>query len=70
MQSKIFFEGEQVDNADSDGTYELTVSVSGGNPKADTIQWELQDGRVIKPGHDDSEFGTGAWSVTVSISVN
>ena len=56
--------GEQVDNADTDGSYVLTAVVSGGTPKADTFQWELQDGRIINPGYEDSEYATGASSVS------
>ena len=56
--------GEQVDNADTDGSYVLTAVVSGGTPKADTFQWELQDGRIINPGYEDSEYAAGASSVS------
>ena len=60
--------GEQVDNADTDGSYVLTAVVSGGTPKADTFQWELQDGRIINPGYEDSEYATGASSVSTPIN--
>ena len=56
--------GEQVDNADTDGSYVLTAVVSGGTPKADTFQWELQDGSIINPGYEDSEYAAGASSVS------